>query len=85
MSERIPLSEQEQQVAEMMADDLRERPDAVLDVIRELIALRTLLAACRVARRRLPLSVQTALARFAHHPASLRLRAAEADRQEDHP
>lgn len=84
-TERIPLTEQEQLVAEMMASYVRERPAKVLDVTRELIALRGLLAACRVSRRSLPRSVRAALDRFAHYPASLRLRAAEADRQEDHP
>ena len=82
MSDRIPLTDIEQTVAEMTASHLQLHPDEILSVTRELIALRALLAACRVARRSLPRSVLLVVGRFAGLPATLRLRAAEADRRE---
>jgi hypothetical protein len=82
MSDRIPLTDIEQTVAEMTASHLQLHPDEILSVTRELIALRALLAACRVAPRSLPRSVLLVVGRFTGLPATLRLRAAEADRRE---
>jgi len=88
MSDRIQLTESEQQEATLLAALLSESEMTasvrMADIARELIALRGLLRECRRLRRRLPLPLQHVLNRFPTHSTSLRLRQAEADRREHH-
>lgn len=94
MSDRIQLTESEQQEATLLANYLLGALLSEISGIRteirlqdfagELIALRALLRECRRHHRRLPMQVARVLNRFPTHSPALRLRQAEADRREQH-
>lgn len=81
-SERIELDDIEQLTAEALAQEARTDDQAAIDLAREVVGLRRLLAACRIARQRLPLRVANELKRFGGYAARTRHNLAEAGRRD---
>ncbi|MCC7173277.1 MAG: hypothetical protein IT459_22705 [Planctomycetes bacterium] len=79
-SERVPLDELEQLTAEHIAAEALRDPKAALDLAREVVALRRLLAAARITRRSLPRRLATELERFGNYAGHTRHNLAEAGR-----
>lgn len=79
-SERVPLDDLEQLTAQLIADEALRDPIAALDLAREVVALRRLLATVRVCRRSIPRRLQLELERFGSYAGRTRHNLAEAGR-----